>query len=236
MKSTKVELFLTTLRAACIQKSDPEIAAGQQAYMRNQFRFYGIKTPVRRALQRVIFQKDMLPPKSDLHSVVSELWELPERENQYIAQELARKYVRQMELADHKLYEYMITHKSWWDTVDFIAVNLAGAFFKAFPEKRDSICEKWMGSGNIWLQRTVLLFQLKYKEGLDTEFLSRNIQMLSGSREFFINKAIGWVLREYSKTDPVWVQQFVKENPLHSLSRKEALRLIIKTDSELQSQ
>ncbi len=134
--------------------------------------------------------------------------------------------LRNIEEEDILLYEYMITHKSWWDTVDFIAAVLVGAYFKAFPNKRNDITKRWMSSNNIWLQRSTLLFQLKYKETLDTEFLARTINNLLGSEEFFINKAIGWVLREYSKTNKDWVLKFAAKTSLHSLSKREALRLI----------
>ncbi|SMP12119.1 DNA-7-methylguanine glycosylase [Muriicola jejuensis] len=221
-----VTAFLETLERLCTVASDEKIAEGQAAYMRHQFRFYGIKTPERREIQRDLFQKSLLPSKNDLPALVRVLWEKKERENQYIGQELARKYVRLQEENDVLLFEYMITHKSWWDTVDFIAVNLVGSYFRSFPEKREAITEKWMSSGNIWLQRTTLLFQLKYKGDLDTEFLGKTITQLLGSREFFINKAIGWVLREYSKTDPSWVRRFAAATPLDPLSAREALRLL----------
>ena len=120
----------------------------------------------------------------------------------------------------------MITHKSWWDTVDFIAANLVGPYFKSFPGQREKITGKWLSSNNMWLQRSVLLFQLKYKDSLDTDFLADTIHSLTGSEEFFINKAIGWILREYSKTNPQWVRQFVQATSLHPLSKREGLRLI----------
>lgn len=218
--------FYKTLEDQFKKEASASIAAGQKAYMRHQFDFYGVKTPVRRGIQRELFKKELLPPKHDLHKLVTSLWNLPQRENQYVAQELAWKYVRNIEEDDLLLYEYMITHKSWWDTVDFIAANLVGTYFKAFPNKRDDITKKWMASNNIWLQRTTLLFQLKYKMTLDTEFLSKTIKSLLGSKESFINKAIGWVLREYSKTNKEWVLNFVANSSLHSLSKREALRLI----------
>ena len=206
--------------------ANTSVAAGQKAYMRNQFDYYGVKTPGRRQIQKELFKKELLPPKHELSELVRALWELPERENQYTGQELAKKYLRQIEEDDIVLYEHMILHKSWWDTVDFIAANLVGAYFKAFPHKRDGITQKWMKSNNIWLQRSCLLFQLKYKEALDTVFLEKTISSLLGSEEFFINKAIGWVLREYSKTNKDWVIQFVANTFLNSLSKREALRLI----------
>ncbi len=229
MGTENVTAFLETLERLCAEAADERTAEGQKAYMRHQFPFYGIKTPKRREIQRFLFQKERLPSKKDMHGIIQKLWGKNERENQYIAQELAGKYIRAMEPEDYALYEHMITHKSWWDTVDFIAVKLVGPYFKSFPGKRDGITENWLSSGNIWLQRTVLLFQLKYKEDLDTHFLERTISRLSGSREFFINKAIGWILREYSKTNPSWVQGFTASIPLHPLSAREALRLLKKS-------
>lgn len=226
MKPENVTGFLKNLEVLLAEAANADTAEGQKAYMRHQFNFHGIKTPVRRGIQKILFQKDKIPLKQDLSNIVKALWEKSQRENQYIAQELANRYTRSLEPEDITLYEYMITHKSWWDTVDFIAINLVGAYFKVFPEKRDEITARWMSSGNIWLQRSVLLFQLKYRDSLDTAFLSRVIFQLLGSEEFFINKAIGWILREYSKTNGVWVKQFVEGTSLPPLSKREALRLL----------
>jgi 3-methyladenine DNA glycosylase AlkD len=221
-----MHLFINTLEDMFKEMANASVAAGQKAYMRNQFDYYGVKTPERRQIQKELFKKELLPSKHELAELVRTLWELPEREHQYAAQELARKYVRQLEEDDILLYEHMILHKSWWDTVDFIAVNLVGQYFKKYPLKRATYSAKWLASGNIWLQRTALLFQLKYKASLDTQLLGDIIQKLLGSGEFFINKAIGWVLREYSKTNAPWVLQFAGTTALHPLSKKEALRLL----------
>lgn len=223
MESNK---WVLELRAQLREAGDPEIAAGQKAYMRDQFVFYGVKTPERRQIQRNFLNKKNLPLKRDLVDIVKQLWEAPERENQYIAQELARKYIRDIAEDDYLLYEYMITNKSWWDTVDFIAVNLLGAYFKKYPNNRLKLSRSWIRSGNIWLQRSTLLFQLKYKTQLDIDFLEETIISLNGTKEFFINKAIGWVLREYSRTNAPWVLKFVEKTKLHSLSKREAVRLI----------
>ena len=121
------------------------------------------------------------------------------------------------------LYEFMITTKSWWDTVDYIASNLVGVYFSNYPNHINSITTKWMASNNIWLQRTCLLFQLKYKSKLDTELLNSFIVQLAQSKEFFIQKAIGWILREYSKTNTQFVIDYVSNNNLMPLSNREAL-------------
>lgn len=218
--------FIKALRLEFEAYANPKIAAQQKAYLRDQFLFYGIKTPVRRAMQKPFLTKQYLPPKEDLEILIKTLWQRPQREYHYFAQELAQRYVKQMEKEDITLFEFMVTNNSWWDTVDFIATKLIGTYFKKFPEQRNSVTAKWMSSENIWLQRCCLIYQLLWKEKMDTVFLAKTIHSLLGSKEFFINKAIGWVLRNYSRTDPDWVRDFVESTALAPLSKREALRLI----------
>ena len=218
--------FLQTLEIEFEANSNPQIAEGQKAYMRNQFEFYGITSPKRREIQRPFLVKSFLPSKEKLHELVKTLWQKPQREYQFFAQELVFKYTKQFSISDISILEYMVTHKSWWDTVDYIAVKLIGPYFERYPEQLDTHLEKWLASDNIWLQRCCLLYQLKRKEEIDTLRLGQIIQRLLGSKEFFINKAIGWVLREYSRTNPEWVKEFVAVNDLANISRREALRLM----------
>jgi len=103
---------------------------------------------------------------------------------------------------------------------------LMGDYFKMYPEQIKKYVDKWLASGNMWLQRSALLFQLKYKKDLDEELMAYTINNLLGSKEFFINKAIGWMLREYSRTNPDWVIEFADKTELNNLSKREALRLI----------
>lgn len=207
--------------------ANPQKALLQKAYLKNQFEFFGLTAPERREIQKPFLAKAFLPPKVDLKTIVKELWLKPEREYQYFAQELAFKYVKQMEEKDIDLFEFMVINKSWWDTVDFIAVKLMGSYFQNFPKARDERIEIWLKSQNIWLQRSALLFQLKYKNDLDDKLLSFVINTLLGSKAFFINKAIGWILREYSRTNPLWVRDFCARTPLNNLSKKEALRFLL---------
>lgn len=122
--------FITKLRIEFEKNADPDIALGQKAYMKNQFEFYGIKTPLRRKIQKPFLVKTSLPPKVELESIVKILWAKPQREYQYFSQELALRYVNRFEKKDIELFEFMILHKSWWDTIDFIASKLVGACFK----------------------------------------------------------------------------------------------------------
>lgn len=221
-----MEEFISLVTSEFKSKENLVVALQQKTYMRNQFEFFGLKAVVRREIQKPFLTKVYLPEKEKLHKLIKELWLMEQRDYQLFAQELVFKYVKQFEKKDIELLEFMIITKSWWDTVDFIAYKLVGTYFKMYPNEIETHISVWLTSKNIWLQRTALLFQLKYKDVLDTELLTTIINSVRGGNEFFINKAIGWVLREYSRTNPQWVIEFVAKTELHNLSRREALRLI----------
>lgn len=222
------------------ENANPEKAHWQIQYMRNQFGGFGIPSPLRNELQKPFFEKKFLPPKETAFEIIKLLWEKPEREFQYFAMQLASKYLKEQERTDIELYEWLILHKSWWDTVDYIAPELVGKYFQKFPEMRSKIIEKWIEGKpsrflqpsrlvqeNIWLQRSCLIFQLKYRDKTDEKLLAQNIRMLLESKEFFINKAIGWSLRQYARYNPTWVLDFVEKTPeLSGLSRREAIKKI----------
>ncbi|HET9057040.1 MAG TPA: DNA alkylation repair protein [Chitinophagaceae bacterium] len=198
-------------------------ASGAKAYMRNQFNFFGLKANLWRQLHNEYADRNM-PDFREAELIIKELWSLPERELQLAAIELLGKYKKQWTKKVIKLIEYLITHKSWWDTVDHIASVLTGPYFKLFPQQIEPITGKWNHSDNFWLQRSSIMFQKHYKKTTDTELLGKYIFHLHNSKEFFIQKAIGWALREYSKTNAQWVRKFVKQNKLAPLSKREALK------------
>jgi 3-methyladenine DNA glycosylase AlkD len=205
---------------------NPENAFWMKKYMKDQFEFYGIKTPERRAMLKSFMKEYSLPPVNELKPVIMECWSHDYRDWQYVAVGLLMEYIKKPEKDIIELLEFMIVNKSWWDTVDGIAGWLVGPLFKKYPELIGPKTTQWMNSGNIWLQRTCLLYQLNYKKSTDTEILLRFIEELSGETSFWIRKAIGWVLREYSKTNPDAVLKFVNSHQLSALSRKEALKVI----------
>lgn len=208
------------------QNANPVIAAGAKKYLRNQFEFFGISSPKRNELMKTFFAQNPLPDYLALQEIVRELWNCKERELHYFAMVLPEKLKRKWESDFSELIEFMVTNNSWWDTVDFIASHLAGSFFKKFPKEIEKQTTIWMESGNIWLQRTCILFQLKYRKDLNENLLYSFCDELKDSDEFFIRKAIGWALREYSKTNPESVLAFVNETKLKPLSEKEATRII----------
>lgn len=218
--------YLAPLEKSFFKNSHPEFAAQMKKYMKGQFEYFGIKAPERSLLVREFISVHGYPNDDDLESVVKNCWDLPQREYQYFAMEILGKMARKAEICRVDLYEYLILSKSWWDTVDFIASNLVGVHFQKFPLIIPDYTTKWMNSENIWLQRTTLLFQLKYRGNTDLELLTQSIEQLKGSHEFFINKAVGWALRQYSKTDAKVVIKYVQNNEpwLAPLSKREALK------------
>ena len=221
-----MEDFVSKLRQKFLENTNAENATQMKAYMRNQYDFFGIKAPAQLQIRQEFLKAEGLPEISYLPNLIRELWDQPEREFQHFAMALLEKYTKKTNAGFIETLEMIIVTKSWWDTVDFIATNLVGAHFKRFPELIPVYTEKWMNSGNFWLQRSALLFQLKYKKQTDIRLLFGFIERLSDSREFFIRKAIGWTLREYSKTDPDAVIRFVNSHQLQPLSQKEALKVI----------
>jgi 3-methyladenine DNA glycosylase AlkD len=205
--------------------ADPTQAAPMRKYMRDQFEFLGIKTPQNVALRKDFIAKHGLPELTDLDQILRDLWWLPQREFQYVAVGLLGKFEKKLPPEFVETIEFLITTKSWWDTVDSIAGNTVGVHFKRYPVVRKKYLTSWRRSEDFWLRRTAILFQLNYKKETDFDLLREIIKENLGSREFFINKAIGWALRQHARTDPAAVKKFVKETKaLNPLSRREAMK------------
>jgi 3-methyladenine DNA glycosylase AlkD len=218
------ETYVDALRALLAAHANPANAGPMRAYMKNQFAFFGIKSPDRVALVRGFVAAHGLPPVEEIEAIARRLWEAPERECQYAALDLVERSLKRLPPEAMVWIEHLIITKSWWDSVDPIASHLVGGLVRRYPDLRDRWIGRWRLSDNIWLRRTTLLYQLGFKDGTDAELLFALIRENLDSREFFIQKAIGWALREYSKIAPEAVRQFVAETPLAPLSRREALK------------
>ncbi len=204
---------------------DPIKAEAMAAYMKNKFPFLGLIRPERNRLQKEFIKS---AKKSGLidWDFINECWNLPEREYQYLAMDYLIALKQNLQKGDLTKIEGLITSKSWWDTVDAIADKLVGDLCRRLPELINEYILKWAVSENIWLARSAILFQLKYKDLTDSELLKRIILENNDTKEFFINKAIGWALREYSKTNRAWVQDFINNNHLHPLSVREGSKYL----------
>lgn len=204
--------------------ANDEYSGPMKKYMQDKFEFLGIKSPLRKEISEPFLSENELPEFANANKVITNLWNEPHREYQYLALDIAEKFSHRFEEAEIDLYEYLVVNKSWWDTVDFIATNLIGTHFTRFPQLKDEFIDSWLDSRNVWLQRCALIFQLKYKENTDVGTLEKSISVCKESSDFFLCKAIGWALREYYKTNPDYVKTFIGANNLPSLSKKEALK------------
>jgi 3-methyladenine DNA glycosylase AlkD len=207
------------------EKGNPDIAQMQMWYLRNQFEFFGLKMPQWTALAKDVHKQHGLPEGEDLKTLARLCFEDDHREMHYFALETVQKSLKTQPPEFIEFLEELITTRSWWDTVDWVN-KLVGLHFLRFPELTKPVTEQWMASGNFWLQRVCLIFQLSYKDKTDAALLFDYVRRVAGSKEFFLQKGAGWALRQYSKTDPEAVRLFVETTRLAPLTRREALRLL----------
>ena len=193
-----------------------------ERYMRNQFSFIGVKSVARREVMRQGILELGIPPEESWFEWVRLMWDA-EREIQYIAMDILKRKKKHFNEDHLPMLEWMLTQKSWWDTVDLIAPHLVGTVFRD-EQVRNRWCEKWEANGNLWLLRSTIIFQLNYKEDTDRDFLAAVIEKNRNHTDFFIQKAIGWALRQYARVDAPWVRRTVEVMPLAPLSRREALK------------
>ena len=203
---------------------DPVRATAMATYMRGQFPFAGFPAPKQKELLRKALAGLAKPGQAELIDVSRALWVLDEREYQYAAIAVVIRNVRVCDASFLPLVQELLTTKPWWDTVDALASQVVGPIVAASPTLVSEM-DAWSESGNLWLRRTAVLHQLTYKAHTDAGRLFRYCMALSGDGDFFIRKAIGWALREYSKTDADAVTRFVQVHgeKLSGLSRREAM-------------
>ena len=199
-----VEELLENLKAV----ANPDDAAAMKAYMKNKFEFLGVKTPARRKLAKAFF-KQQTDSVIDWN-FINESWSNPYRELQYAALDYLEIRKKLLTPSDLPHLKKLAQTKSWWDTIDFLD-RLVGSIIARFPETKEIILT-WSRDEDIWLRRLAIDHQLLRKEKTDTELLEKILVNNLGRTEFFINKAIGWALRDYSKTNPDWVRAFIERH------------------------
>jgi len=208
------------------QNRDETRAAQMSKYMRNLFPFYGINKPVLERLLKSLKTAGELPDFNQMHETVESLYAEEYRESHHIALEILKLYRKQLTPAHLPWIESLIIRNSWWDSVDILAPSIAGTILRNHPEFLEKTLTDWNQQENIWLIRSSIIAQLKFRTLTDVDLLFRLILPHTGNSEFFIAKAIGWALREYSKTDATVVAQFVEKTPMQNLSKREALKRI----------
>lgn len=211
-----------------LRHGDPATAEGQMKYMRNQFDFMGLKAPQWVALSKEFFNENGMFDGEELKGFAHMCMEDEYREMNYLGLQMVEKRIKKQPEDFIEFLEELVRTRSWWDTVDWVN-KLVGIHFRRFPELTIPVTEHWMDSGNFWLQRICLIFQLTYREKTDFELMKKYILRLADSNEFFIQKAAGWALRQHSKTNAQAVIDFIEKNPqLANLTKREGLKWLKK--------
>jgi len=209
------------------QNANKAIAEKQSAYMRHLFPFFGIPKPLRSVLEKPLYKEYAPSAPIELCQILQALWKKEEREFQYFALEYAWAHRKLWDRSLLPCFELCIREKSWWDTVDDLAGNCVGEYLKCFPDEIFKM-DHWIEDSTLWIRRSALIFQLKYKNKTDEERLFDYCEKTMHESDFFIRKAIGWALRQYSKTSPIAVQKFIVRNErnLSPLSKKEGSKYL----------
>ncbi len=223
-----VRAVLETLAA----QADPERAAVQQAYMRSALPFHGVPLPDVRTAVTAILRQHRPADRGAWREAILQLWDgVRHREEWYAALTLARSRSGRawaQDLDSLELWEHLIRTGAWWDVCDEIAEHLVGPMLAAHPGRLTPILRTWSSDTDLWIRRVAILAQNRRGSDTDVELLADCLAGSLDDTDFFSRKAIGWALREYSKTDPGWVRAYVDAHAdrLSDLSTREALRLI----------
>ena len=201
------------------------LAESMSKYMQDKFRFLGVRGATRTEIYKKYFP-DARKTKTIDWDFVENCWNKEEREFQYVVVYYLKAMQKFLKREDISRLKYLVVTKSWWDTVDLLAKVVGSLIIRI--KGYDQIMLEWSKDSNIWLRRVAILYQLSLKDKVDKQVLDKILVNNLGDSEFFINKAVGWALRDYSKYNPEWVREFIKKNKenMANLSIREASKYI----------
>jgi len=211
----------TDLRAA----ANPLKAPQMEAYMKGHFVFLGLTSPERKALQKPLMRVARHAEADEVLDVADRCWAEDAREFQYVGSELLRARAKTFDAVDLVRLHGLIVNKPWWDTIDTLAAHPVGTLVRQFGQLGTTM-DSWIDDPNMWVARTAILHQLRYKNQVNQDRLFGYVTKRASDTEFFIRKALGWALRSYARDQPDAVFSFVKEHKdqLSGLTRREALK------------
>jgi len=204
--------FTLAVRAALREAALPEEAPKMQKYMKSEIPYFGVNLWKTNKITKEIIKQVPVNTFSELEQIVHELYSPEGREEYYVGDELATHYKEWHTLEALPLYRFMIETVQWWDVVDSVAAHLVGDLLRNYPDKMKPEMERWINDPNLWIRRAAILSQLTFKTNTDQEMLFRFCLEHLEEKTFWMRKAIGWSLREYSKHNPDSVRLFVEEH------------------------
>lgn len=201
------------------------LAVSMERYMQDKFSFLGVRGATRTEIYKKHFPEARKSKVIDWEFIET-CWNKEEREFQYAAVYYLRAMQKFLKREDISKLKYLIVTNSWWDTVDLLA-KVVGSLVIRIEGYNQTMLE-WSKDSNIWLRRVAILYQLSLKEKVDEKVLDEILENNLGDNEFFINKAVGWALRDYSKFNPEWVTKFIEKNRenMANLSLREASKYL----------
>ena len=202
------------------------LAESMGKYMRDKFNFLGIRGPKRTELFKKYFPTARKTKEIDWNFIET-CWNKEEREFQYAVVYYLKAMQKFLKKGDISKLKYLVVTKSWWDTVDLLS-KIIGDVVNRNKELKTLMLEWSKKENDIWLRRVAILYQLSFKENVDRLLLETILEDNLCDSEFFINKAIGWALRDYSKVNPEWVRKFIEKNrsEMANLSLREAMKYL----------
>lgn len=220
---------ITEYKNAMLSAANPEVAEGMSAYMRHQFPFIGLKTPVRREIFKPYLAELKREARTDgvNRDFVEHAWAQEGREFLYNALDYLAAVKRLLEPEDIPWLRSLAERKTWWCSIDRLD-RIIGDVALRYPKVEAALVSKWAVDENFWIRRIAIDHQLTRKEKTRPEVLEAVITQNFGSTESFINKAIGWSLRDYSKVNPEWVRDFLARygSRMAPLSVREASKYV----------
>ena len=192
------------------KRANEDNAIQMAKYLRNQFVFYGLKSPARRDAYHQILKDEKKQIDWDL---LDQAWNDKHREMQYFVCDYLLAMEKYVSYDDLFKIEHYVRTKQWWDTIDSL-MKLYG-YVGLKDQRVDQLMLDWSKDPDKWVRRVAIEHQLLRKDKINTALLSQILENNLESDEFFINKAIGWALRDYSKTNPEWLSDFIDGNYNH---------------------
>ena len=212
-------------------KGNKNIAQAQSKYMRFKFPFYGImQKPLSEAIKEFYEIHGKVEIENTM-SFVQECFSYHYRELWHVGLGILRKNVKKLPDTHLEDFKKIIIKGDWWDVTDSMASGVVGDYLQKYPHLLPEM-DAWIQHENYWIRRTAIIYQLKYRKDLDTQRLFKYILLCAHEKEFFIRKAIGWSLREYSKTNARAVIEFIEthDTVLSGLSKREGMKWILAND------
>jgi len=222
-------LLTSAIRLALEAAANPANAVQMQKYMKSQTPYRGVNAPAQRKIYAQAVKQYPVKSSDEYQSVIEELWDNGSyREEKYAAFYIADRYKKFQTLDALDLYRHLIVSGAWWDLVDGVASHLIGNLLQKHTQEMKKVLYAWIEDKDLWIRRTAILAQIRLKNETNWEMLKYFCEKCLTEESFWIRKAIGWALREYSKTNPSAVRDFVQQNAsrMSTVSLREARKYI----------